>query len=312
MRPGYRGRFAPSPTGSLHFGSLVAALASYADARHHAGAWLLRIDDLDQQRTLPGAADGFLATLEAFGFCWDEPPARQSEQIEAYEAALVKLRRSGQVYACGCSRREVRQLGRVGPEGPIYAGTCRNGLPAGRAARSERLRVDAQPISFDDRIQGQFSQALDDQVGDFVLRRADGFHAYQLAVVIDDFVQGITQVVRGADLLLSTPRQIYLQRLLGVPTPGYAHLPVALGADGRKLSKSHAALPVSAAEPVPALLKAWRFLGQAPLADPPQSVSDFWRQAIPHWNSGAVPRERARLAAPLPNPVQAKQRHLAS
>jgi glutamyl-Q tRNA(Asp) synthetase len=288
----YRGRFAPSPTGPLHFGSLVAAVGSFADARHHQGAWLLRIDDLDRQRAVPGADRRILATLDAFGLRWDEALRYQSLNTARYEAALEALRAAGVTYPCGCSRREIRAQGRPGAEGPIYAGTCRNGLPPGRHARSERLRVDAGAIVVEDRIQGRFSQDLGTEVGDFVLRRADGFHAYQLAVVIDDAEQHINQVVRGADLLISTPRQVHLHRLLGLPTPGYAHLPIALGEDGRKLSKSLAAVPVDPADPVPALLRAWRFLGQRPLPEDPQGVDEFWALAIPRWTLGAVRRQQ--------------------
>jgi glutamyl-Q tRNA(Asp) synthetase len=295
----YRGRFAPSPTGPLHFGSLIAAVGSFADARQQRGRWLVRIDDLDQQRLVPGAAQHILETLEAFGLFWDETPTYQSARSAHYRQALDRLRQTGQTYPCGCSRREVRQHNRLGPEGPIYAGRCRNGLPAGRPARSERLRVHDQPISFADRIQGRFSQCLSAEVGDFVLRRADGFYAYQLAVVVDDAEEGVNQVVRGADLLLSTPRQIDLQQRLGLPTPIYAHLPLALGDDGRKLSKSLAAVPVNAADPLPALIQAWRFLGQSPLAERAMSIGEFWAQAIPLWDIAAVPRQQSQ---PAPSP----------
>lgn len=305
----YRGRFAPSPTGQLHVGSLVSAVGSYADARQQQGDWLVRVDDLDRQRVVPGAASQILATLEAFGLRWDETPIHQSACAEAYESALDQLRQAGHTYPCACSRREIRQQGRIGPEGPVYAGTCRAGLRTGRTARSERLRVPDRSISFHDRIQGRFTQAVSAEVGDFVIRRADGFHAYQLAVVIDDAAQGITQVVRGADLLLSTPRQIVLQQLLGLPTPTYAHLPLVLGPDGRKLSKSLSAVPVNAADPLPALLQAWRFLGQTPLAERPSSVSDFWTQAIPRWNSAAVPRQRS---LPMPAIELAESAHRVS
>lgn len=285
----YRGRFAPSPTGPLHFGSLVAAVGSFADARQQDGAWLVRIEDLDQQRAVPGANAAILKTLEAFGLWWDETLRYQSARAADYDAALEQLRAQGMVYACACSRRETAEHGLRGPEGPIYSGRCRQGLPPGRAARSERLRVERNPVSFRDRIQGHFSQDLAAEVGDFVLRRADGSHAYQLAVVVDDAEQGITTIVRGADLLLSTPRQIYLQRLLGQPTPAYAHLPLALDQAGRKLSKSLAALPINANAPLPALERAWHFLGQRPLETPCDDVEHFWQQAIPCWDISRVP-----------------------
>jgi len=225
VAPGYRGRFAPSPTGTLHFGSLVAAMGSYLDARAQGGEWLVRMEDLDQTRTLPGAADAILRTLDALGFEWDGAVAYQSRRTQAYAQALERLRQAGLVYPCGCSRKQIQRSARLGPEGPIYPGNCRRGLAAGVAARSLRLRVPDQTCAFEDRIQGRIEQNLARQVGDFVVQRADGFHAYQLAVVVDDGWQGINRVVRGADLLLSTPRQIYLQRLLGLDRPDYAHLP---------------------------------------------------------------------------------------
>jgi glutamyl-Q tRNA(Asp) synthetase len=294
--PGYRGRFAPSPTGPLHFGSLIAAVGSFADARAHAGCWLVRMEDLDRARERPGAADLILRTLDAFGLHWDEPVIYQRDRADRYQDALLELRRRGLTYACACTRREIAAAGPTGPEGPIYPGTCRNGLPPERRPRSERLRVDAVAISIEDRIQGLIVQRLAAEVGDFVLRRADGLHAYQLAVVVDDAEQRIDQVVRGADLLASAPRQRLLQRLLDLPEPAYAHLPLALGADGRKLSKSLAARPVDPADPLPALLAAWRFLGQRPLPEPPATVEAFWTQAISTWSVAHIPRSRQQPA----------------
>ncbi|WP_173865154.1 tRNA glutamyl-Q(34) synthetase GluQRS [Thiohalocapsa sp. ML1] len=286
-----RGRFAPSPTGPLHFGSLVAALGSFADARSGAGEWLVRIEDLDRTREVPGAADGMLRTLEAFGLHWDGPVLYQRLRTDAYAAALERLVAQGLCYPCGCTRREIALRARPGLEGPIYPGTCRNGLPPGRAARSVRLRTTHASIRFADAILGPQTQDVAEVVGDFVLRRADGIHAYQLAVVVDDAEQGITNVVRGADLLASTPRQILLQRHLGLPKPVYAHLPLALGADGRKLSKSLAALPVDAARPLPALLAAWRFLGQEAPPEPCKDVASFWAWALPNWQRHLVPSQ---------------------
>ncbi|WP_462320853.1 tRNA glutamyl-Q(34) synthetase GluQRS [Halochromatium sp.] len=285
----YRGRFAPSPTGPLHLGSLIAAVGSFADARHQGGAWLLRIEDVDQQRCLPGADLAILKTLEAFGLWWDEAVSYQSQRSGQYEAALERLRQDQLTYPCACTRREIAANGRQGPEGPIYAGNCRAGLPPGRAARSLRLRVDCGDLSVVDIIHGPNTQNLAAEVGDVVMRRADGFFAYQLAVVVDDAEQGITRVVRGADLLGSTPRQIYLQRCLGLPQPEYAHLPLLLGDDGRKLSKSLAAAPVDPADPLPSLLRVWQLLGQAPLADASANVAEFWQQAIPRWDLARVP-----------------------
>lgn len=287
-----RGRFAPSPTGPLHFGSLVAALGSFADARHRGGEWLVRIEDLDRPREVPGAAAGILRTLEAFGFWWDGPILYQHQRSQHYAAALAELQARGLTYLCSCSRRQIAERGRPGPEGPIYPGTCR---PAWRETTpapdhcAERLMVEPLRLVFEDRIQGQIGQRLDEAVGDFVLKRADGLHAYQLAVVLDDAEQGIDSVVRGADLLLSTPRQCYLQQLLGLPQPEYAHLPLALDSAGRKISKSQAAAPVDPARPLPALLQAWRFLGQRPLPETPGSVKDFWQLALPAWELARVP-----------------------
>ena len=232
--PRYRGRFAPSPTGPLHFGSLVAAVGSYLDARAAHGEWLVRMEDLDTPRNVPGAASGILRTLENYGFTWDGPVMYQSERIDAYRAALDALKQQGAVYPCACSRKEIEQR---------YPGTCRAGIAPGRTARSWRVRTD------------------DPDLDDFILLRADGVFAYQLAVVVDDEAQGITNVVRGADLLDSTPRQIYLQRLLGYRTPEYLHLPVALNAEGQKLSKQTRAPAIDDMPVGTALCAALRFLG---------------------------------------------------
>jgi glutamyl-Q tRNA(Asp) synthetase len=285
---GYRGRFAPSPTGPLHFGSLIAAVASFADARAAGGTWLVRMEDLDRPREVPGAARRILDTLAAFGLHWDGEVRYQSNRGEAYEAALMRLAEAGLTYPCGCSRSEIAATGRVGPEGPIYPGTCRDRVPDGRTPRALRLRTEGALIRFSDRIQGPQRQAVAESVGDFVIRRADGIHAYHLAVVLDDAWQGVTRVVRGADLLTSTPRQILLQRSLGLPTPDYAHVPLALGPDGRKLSKSLASAPVDPADPLPALHRAWDFLGQRPLGRVASSTA-FWALAIPSWRIDRVP-----------------------
>ncbi|HSO83068.1 tRNA glutamyl-Q(34) synthetase GluQRS [Thiocapsa sp.] len=284
----YRGRFAPSPTGPLHLGSLLAAVASYADARANRGIWLVRIEDVDRPREVPGAADLILRTLSAFGFGWDEDVIYQSRRTDAYRDALDTLAARCLTYPCGCTRAEVARAGRAGPEGPVYPGTCRPGLPLGRRARTERFRTPPGALVFEDRIQGAQEQLVDAAVGDFVLRRADGLHAYQLAVVVDDALQGITQVVRGADLLLSTPRQILLQRALGFGQPGYAHVPLILDTEGRKLSKSLAAAPVDARDPLPALRTAWTLLGQTP---PPADLhpNAFWDWAIPQWHIARIP-----------------------
>lgn len=254
----------------------------------------MRIDDLDKTRELPGAADDILRTLTGFGLHWDETVVYQSQRTDTYARALEQLSERGLTFPCGCSRAEIARQGRSGPEGPVYPGTCRNGLPARRQPRSQRLRVDAVRIAIVDRVHGLIQQALATEVGDFVLRRADGVHAYQLAVVLDDADAGIDSIVRGADLLRSTPRQVYLQRLLGLPQPRYAHLPLVLDNDGRKLSKRLASAPVDPDHPLPALRRAWRFLGQAPLAEPADSVPAFWQQAIAAWRIDRVPRAHAR------------------
>lgn len=296
----YRGRFAPSPTGPLHFGSLVAAVGSFLEARAHDGAWLVRMEDLDPPRVAPGAADDILRTLEACGLHWDGAIAYQSARSEAYHGALHRLRDTGLVYPCACSRREIADSAIAGTEGPVYPGTCRGGMAPDRGARAWRLDTRGAAISFEDALQGRAAPRLDDEYGDFVLYRADGAYAYQLAVVVDDAGQGITDVVRGADLLGSTPRQIYLQRLLGLPQPRYAHLPVAVNAQGEKLSKQTLAPPVGAVRPVPALVAALVFLGQQPPEELGRAtVGDLWDWALEQWDLARVPRV---VAAPAANP----------
>jgi glutamyl-Q tRNA(Asp) synthetase len=287
-RPPYRGRFAPSPSGRLHFGSLVTALGSLLDARAHGGEWLVRMEDLDPLREQPGAADDILRTLEAFGFAWDGPVLYQSRRGEAYREALAELVRQGAAYPCACSRKEVAAGGREGAEGPIYAGACRAGPRPGRDRHAWRVRTHGRPIGFLDRCRGALTQVLEEEVGDFVVLRVDGLFAYQLAVVVDDAWQGVSQVVRGADLLLSTPRQIYLQGLLGLPTPGYLHLPLVLDEAGRKLSKQSRARPVDPRHPMPALLAAWAFLGQAPPPEAPATAAEFWGWARGAWDVARV------------------------
>lgn len=289
----YRGRFAPSPTGPLHFGSLVAAVASYLDARHCGGEWLVRIEDVDTPRTVAGAAGAILGTLAACGMRPDGAVICQSARTDAYAAALQQLRQRGLVYPCACSRREVADSALRGIEGPVYPGTCRNGI-AGKIARAWRVDTRGANIAFDDALQGHLAQNLETDIGDFVLYRADHIYAYQLAVVVDDAAQGITDVVRGADLLDSTPRQIYLQQLLGLPTPRYLHLPVAVTATGEKLSKQTRAQPVDPQNALPALAAALHFLGQqAPAFD---SIPALWQWAIAHWRRDGVAKTRAQAA----------------
>lgn len=286
----YRGRFAPSPTGPLHFGSLVAALASYCDARAAGGQWLLRIEDVDEPRSRPGAETQILAGLERYGFEWDGPVYRQSERTRLYAEALAQLQGAASVYACGCTRRELESAPfGVGGE-RVYPGTC-SAVPAtqGRGGpHAWRVRVGDAVVTSHDRLQGAQQQDMARDVGDFVVKRADGLFAYQLAVVVDDAEQGITDVVRGADLLASTPRQLLLQRLLGLPTPAYLHVPVAINTTGEKLSKQTLAPPLPAA-PLRALLAAWRFLDQLPLPDPHPSVAEFWTWARASWRASRLP-----------------------
>jgi glutamyl-Q tRNA(Asp) synthetase len=290
----YRGRFAPSPTGPLHLGSLIAAVGSYLEARSCGGEWLVRMEDLDPPREVPGAADLILKTLEAYGFEWDGAVLYQSARADAYAAALQVLARHGLVYPCSCTRKEIADSAMHGIEGPVYPGTCRNGLTEEKLPRAWRVRVEDRAIGFDDVLQGRISQNLAHDIGDFVLKRADGLYAYQLAVVVDDAEQGITQVVRGADLLDSTPRQIWLQHLLGLPTPQYTHLPVAANVAGEKLSKQTKAAALDLSNPVPALWQSLHFLGQHPpdellLAD----TATLWRWALDQWEIGEVPKARS-------------------
>jgi glutamyl-Q tRNA(Asp) synthetase len=253
--PQVRGRFAPSPTGPLHLGSLTAALGSWLMARQAGGEWLVRIEDLDPPREVPGAAQRQLQALAGFGLLPDGPVLFQSARGDQYAAALATLAANGEAFECRCTRSDLAATG-----GIHRACVAR---PSGRRA-AWRLRAPAGPITFHDRIRGAQAQDLRAEVGDFVLRRSDGYWAYQLAVVVDDALQGITEVVRGADLLESTPRQLLLQRRLGLPQPGYAHLPLLLDERGRKLSKSLRSLPVDGADPLPALRLAWSALGQDP------------------------------------------------
>ena len=297
MTSGYCGRFAPSPTGPLHFGSLVAAVGSYLDARAANGRWLVRIEDLDPPRKVAGASDDILRTLEQFGLHWDGSVLYQSQRQEAYDAALDRLAQQHLTYPCACSRQEIQATG-----SKIYPGTCRNGLAAGREPRSLRLRVDDQPIEFTDRVFGPSQQALADQVGDFILRRADGLTAYQLAVVVDDAAQGVSDVVRGHDLFDNTPRQIYLQRCLNLPVPHYLHLPLVCWPDGSKYSKQTCAPPVSGQAATKILAQVLCLLGQ-PVADElaGASLDSFWQWAISAWNTRRIPAQTSIVFNPDDN-----------
>ncbi|SMG46403.1 tRNA glutamyl-Q(34) synthetase GluQRS [Paraburkholderia susongensis] len=284
----YRGRFAPSPTGPLHFGSLVSALASWLDARAHGGAWLVRIEDIDGPRTVPGAAADILATLERFGMRADEEPVWQSQRMARYQQALDQLKPTGLVYPCGCTRKEIADSllhAHARNTTLAYPGTCRTGLH-GKPARAWRLRVpdgEAAVIGFDDRWQGPQTQNLATEVGDFVLRRADDQWAYQLAVVVDDADADITHIVRGVDLMDSTARQIYLQRCMGVATPEYLHVPVVTNERGEKLSKQNGAIALDSDHPLEALCAAARHLELELGGESPATLEQFYRAATSAW-----------------------------
>lgn len=287
----YRGRFAPSPTGPLHFGSLVTAVASYLEARTQHGEWLLRMEDLDYSRTVAGASQDILNCLTAFGFEWDGSVIYQSQRSARYAQALARLDAQGLTYPCSCSRREIADSAAQGPEGAIYPGTCRHGLPPGKRSQAMRLLTNDTPYHCYDAIQGQVCQILARDIGDFILRRSDGLFAYQLAVVVDDAAQGITHIVRGADLLQSTPRQIYLQHLLHLPTPHYAHVPIVCNGGGKKLSKQTRARALDIDTAPQQLWQALDFLGQAPPAALQQAnLNQLWQWALYHWSLLKIPR----------------------
>lgn len=264
---------------------------------------MVRMENLDRTREVPRCADLILRTLGAFGMEWDEPVEYQNRREPAYREAIETLGKTGLLYACGCSRKDVRLRGRPGVEGPVYAGTCRSGLPPGRERRTVRVRTQADSITVDDRIQGRISQCLETEVGDFVVHRADGLFAYQLAVVVDDAWQNVTHVVRGADLLLSTPRQVYLHRLLGQQLPHYAHLPLAVDPTGRKLSKQLASRPVDPKTPAPALLAALVHLGQPLPPEPLDAPAEILAWAVEHWDISLVPPVKARGLVLISNTV---------
>ncbi len=298
-RTPYRGRFAPSPTGPLHFGSLVAAVGSYLDARAHNGEWLVRIEDIDPPREVSGAADDILRTLDAFGLEWDGSVVYQSLRSEHYTSALDRLRRYGYLYGCACTRREIADSTLKHGTAGVYPGTCRNGILPGRTPRSLRVRVEPGSTGLNDRLQGSTRQSLSEEVGDFIVLRADSLIAYQLAVVVDDAEQEMTHIVRGVDLLESTPRQIYLQQLLELPTPAYLHLPVAVTSTGDKLSKQTCARPIGRDRRTAVLLDVLRFLHQELPDSPGDARIDELRDwAIEHWDVSNIPAHRA-----LPSPL---------
>lgn len=275
------GRFAPSPTGDLHFGSLLAAVASFLQVKSAGGQWLVRVEDIDPPREIPGSAARILKDLQRFGMHPDQDVLYQSTRTAAYERAIKELLDSGKAYWCGCSRSEL-------PASGIYQGTCRNGLPTGKSPRAVRLRVNDEIIRFNDGIQGVIEEDLRETVGDFVIRRADGLAAYQLAVVVDDAYQGITEVIRGADLLDSTARQIHVQKCLGLTTPVYAHHPLVIDEEGRKLGKRFGSDPI-ACQPAPRVLrKALEILGHPGPKNPTLNGLLLW--ALDNWQLSRVPR----------------------
>lgn len=295
----YRGRFAPSPTGPLHFGSLIAAVGSYLQARAHGGEWWVRIEDIDPPREVAGAGDAILASLEAHGLEWDRL-GYQHDRLERYAAALEQLQETGRLYPCTCSRREIAEAAGETGGSLIYPGTCRGKAPGPDNRHALRLDTREAVIRFADRIQGEQTFRLHEQSGDYVLRRADGLYSYQLAVAIDDAEQGMTEVVRGTDLIDSTARQMYLHRLLGYDSPAYAHLPVAVDpATGRKLSKQTFARPLDDNRAARNVWDVLAFLGQAPPADLRQpDLPSVLQWAIDHWRLDVVPARAGIVVEP--------------
>ncbi len=288
----YTGRFAPTPSGPLHFGSLIAAMGSYLQAKTNRGSWLLRVEDIDPPREQAGASEAILNCLETYGFEWDGSVSYQSENTERYEYYLAGLKGRSQTYACDCTRKAMLQTARRSPSGYVYGGKCRFRNLQYTENRAVRLRmVSPNEVTFKDQIQGRFCQNLADQVGDFTLKRRDGLYSYQLAVVVDDYEQGVTEVVRGMDLMDNTPRQIYLQRKLGFSAPAYLHLPLALNKTGDKLSKQTSAAALNLSKPVETLFAAWHFLGQAPLnrSEFSEDPRQFWDAAAALWDTGRIP-----------------------
>ena len=289
------GRFAPSPTGPLHLGSLLAAMGSYLDARAAGGRWLIRIEDLDTPRVVPGCASEQLRVLERFGFEWDGDVLYQSSRQDAYREAMAKLTRLGRTFRCSCTRKDLARVAPGDEDVPGYPGTCRHG-PTKAGPTSLRFRIDGSPIHFDDLFRGPQAFA---GPGDFVIERRDGLATYQLAVVVDDAYQTVTRVVRGADLLASTPWQIELQRALDLPTPIYGHLPLLTEPDGAKLSKSRRAVPLDPASAARALVSALTHLSQAPPAELARApLKDVWNWAFANWNPQALAgKSEVRLSA---------------
>ena len=286
-RAPYRGRFAPSPTGPLHFGSLIAAVASYCQAKTNHGEWLLRIEDIDRPREVTGASDDILRHLEKLGFAWDGPVTYQRDRIDYYQHAFQQLKAQQLIYPCICSRKDIAKLNPFG----IYPGTCRNGLATTPPATSSwRIRTESSKVVFTDQIQGMVSYRLDHEIGDFVIKRTGGLFSYQLAVALDDVLQHITEVVRGYDLLDSTPRQIFIQQQLGYTHPNYAHHPIAMNLDGEKLSKQTFAKAIHQNDAAQSIYQALVFLGQSPPHELQfESIKRIWAWAIEHWQLNRIP-----------------------
>jgi len=288
--PIYRGRFAPSPSGPLHFGSLIAATASYLDCKANNGKFIVRIEDLDPPREVKGSDLQIIKTLECYGFEWDEPIVYQSQRFEHYEQALDTLQQQNLIYRCQCTRKHLRANAAQGPLGTIYPNTCRHTNLTQANNRATRIKVNQDIIELNDPIFGSVKQNLITELGDFIIRRSDQWFAYQFAVVVDDGLQNISHIIRGRDLLNSTPRQIYLQKLLGLPTPQYLHLPLAINQDQTKLSKQTSATPISNTDIVPTLFQCLKFLGQSPpKALAHESLEQLWLWAIKHWQTKLIP-----------------------
>jgi len=293
MKTNYRGRFAPSPTGPLHFGSLLAAISSYAPARQAQGKWLVRIEDVDLPRCDSSSTKSILTALETYGMQWDEEIIYQSQRDKYYQSALDILSHKNSIYHCGCTRKEINKITPSIESINIYPGTCRNGIPKGKTARSIRMRTNSTPISFEDNVQGKFIQNIAHEVGDFIIKRADNLFAYQLAVVVDDEEQGITDIVRGSDMLDSTPRQIFLQQQLDYFTPRYTHIPLAINSDGQKLSKQTKAPAIRLNDPRPILISALNFLHQqVPNELRDTDIETIWSWAIHNWSTNKIPSQQ--------------------
>lgn len=286
----YIGRFAPTPSGPLHFGSVIAALGSYLQAKYHKGKWLVRIEDIDQPRVRFGADKLILEQLEKLGLHWDGEIVYQNTRLELYENALKKLKSLNYCFPCTCSRKETANK--------PYPGTCRNGIKNKKKNQSIRLKTNGEEIAFADLLQGTYAQILEKEIGDFVIKRTDGLFAYHLAVVIDDAEQNITEIVRGVDLIDSTPRQIYLQKLLKLETPNYFHLPIAIDESGNKISKQADAKAINSNTATKTLFHALEFLGQLPPIEANDSDKEsLIKWAIQNWNINSLPRKKEILVA---------------